>query len=302
MTTPMSDDPKDSSASSAPSEPYLLLPLPSRHVEESRRLIRAAAEEVQPGRAIVLGAGNCAEIPLAELVARFEQLTLNDVDGTLLEQGIAAAGLDAAAQAKIDVRVADLTGVTDPIIEKIEAVLGAISDLDTAVEQMATIVDEEQPTNMPIEGQFDLVVASCVLSQLHFGLAHRSGERFERRFAGQVERLRQCPRWTTALYQMARRMEARFIDGVAALSAQGGLIYLSESPQMCSIKLTADGRWETEGTYRMLRTQDLTDYADRRFAIVAHGRWHWVVSPPQDVGQVGRLFDVQALVLKKWRR
>ena len=298
----MSDDAKDPSASSGPVGSYFLVPLPSRHVEESRRLIRAAAEEVQAGRAVVLGAGNCAEIPLAELAARFEHLTLNDVDGKLLDQAIEAAGLDEAARAKIEVRVADLTGVTDPILEKIDGVLSAISDVDTAIERMATIVDEEPVANMPIEGQFDLVVASCVLSQLHFGLVRRSGERFEQRFTGQIERLRQSPRWTTALYQMARRMEARFIDGVAALSAQDGLIYLSESPQMCSIKLTADGRWETEGTYRMLRTQDLTDYVDRRFAIVAHGRWHWVASPPQQVGQVGRLFDVQAMVLKKWRR
>jgi hypothetical protein len=297
----MSDAPQDPLPPQSPAGPYRLAPSPSQHVDESRRLIGAAAEDAHPGRAVVLGAGNCAEIPLAQLAGRFEHLTINDVDGELLARGIQSSGLDAAAQERLDVRVADLTGVTEPILEKIDAMLLKTSEVDTAIEQMAAIVERQPLGEMPIEGRYDLVVASCVLSQLHFGLLHASAERFEARFPGQVERLRQSPRWTAAMYKTARLLEALFIDGLAALLADRGLIYLSESTQMCHIKLTADGQWETEGTYRMLRTQDIGDYIDRRFAIVARGRWHWIVSPPQEVGEVGRLFDVQALVLRKWR-
>lgn len=298
----MSDDALHRSAAPPPGRPYLLTPVPSRHVQESRRLILAAAETVHPGRAVVLGAGNCAEIPLAELATRFEHLTLNDIDRQLLDEGIAAANLDAAARAKIDVRIADLTGVTQKLIEKIDAALPAVSEPEAAIDLMARIVDDEPLAQMPIDGKNDLVVASCVLSQLHFALAHRAGERFLERFGGEIERLRQSQRWTTAVYNMARRMEGRFVDGLIGLVAQGGLIYLSESPQMCYFRLTGDGHWETVGTHRMLRTQDLTGYVDRRFAIIAHGRWHWVVSPPKQAGQVGRLFDVQAVVLRVWRR
>ncbi len=96
-------------------------------------------------------------------------------------------------------------------------------------------------------------------------------------------------------------MEARFIDDLVAHLAERGLIYLSDSPQLCYIKLMPDGQWETEGTYRLLRSKELADYLDRRFAPIAQGRWHWIVSPPEKPGDVGRLFDVQAVVLRVWR-
>jgi hypothetical protein len=284
-----------------PAEPYTRDPVACQQVEASRHLIKAAADSAHPGRAAVLGAGNCAEIPLAEIAARFEHVTINDVDAAELEKGIAAAHLDDAARAKLDVRVADLTSVTDLLVTSIEELLETVDDPDTAIEAMSRLVDDAPLEGMPLDDKYNLIVASCVLSQLHFGLLHRADAAFERRFPRQEVRLRESVRWTSALYEMARRMEQRFIDDLAARTAPGGLIYLSDSTQMCYIKRTAEGKWETAGTYRMLRSQSITDYLDGRFVAVARDRWNWVVSPPQAEGDVGRLFDVQAVVLRTWR-
>lgn len=294
----MNDTPEPRQTPRTPGGPYLLTPVPSQHVEESRALILDAAGKVRPGRVVVLGAGNCAEIPLAELVARFEHVTLNDVNGQLLEGAVAAAALDEQARAKVDLHVADLTGVTETLVEKISTALATIEDPQAAVAVMARLVDAEQVAPLPISGQFDLVVASCLLSQLHFDLVHRCAERFASRYPGRGDQLAGSSLWTTAMFGMARRMEAALIDGIAALVAHGGLVYLSESPQMCYIQLTEAGAWETAGTFRMLRSAEIDDYVDERFAIVTRRRWHWVVAPPQQPGQVGRLFDVQALVLR----
>lgn len=295
----MSQEPRPSSV---PPGRYRLTPVPSQHVEESRRLIESAGETVEPRRAVVLGAGNCAEIPLAHLAARFDEIVVNDMDEKLLEQGLAAAELDTASREKIRLHVADLTGVTETLLAKIASSLEHAETPEAAIDEIARLVDEEPVPGAQIEGKYELVVASCVLSQLHFALLHGAGNLFESRFPEHLETLRSSVRWTGALYQMARRMEARLIDDLAQLLAEGGLIYLSESAQMCYIKLAADGMWETEGTYRMLRTQDITDYLDRRFATIAQGRWHWVVSPPEKPEDVGRLFDVQAVVLRMWRQ
>jgi len=284
-----------------PPGPYYLAPTPCQQVEESHRLILAAADTAKTGRALILGAGRSAEIPLAVLATRFERITINDIDRVELEQGLAAAGLDDAARAKLDVRVADLTGVTDELLGKINAALHEAEEPDAAIETMARLVDEQTLPGMPIEGQYDLIVASCLMSQLHFALLHRASDAFEGRFHGEGERVRNSVRWTSSLYEMARRMEKQFVDDLHARLAQGGLIYLSDAPQMCSIKLTADGQWQTEGTHRLLRTKNLTDYLDKRFVTVAHQRWHWITFPPQEPGQSGRLFDVQAVVLRAWR-
>jgi hypothetical protein len=94
-------------------------------------------------------------------------------------------------------------------------------------------------------------------------------------------------------------MEDRFIENLSALLSDDGLVYLSESAQVCFLQLAPDGRWKTRGTYRMLRTKDLADYVSGRFEIVGRNRWEWVVNAPQTSSDTGRLFDVQALVLKR---
>src|SRR5690606_19295103 len=99
--------------------PYVHDPVACQQVAESRRMISAVAEIAQPGQALVLGAGHCAEIPLVALVERFERVTLNDVQAEPLEEGIALAALSDRARAKIDVRVADLTGSNETILAQI---------------------------------------------------------------------------------------------------------------------------------------------------------------------------------------
>lgn len=298
----MSHDPRQSSDEGAPQRgPYMLEPIASKHIDESRRMILRAAEAVPPGEVIVLGAGACDEIPLAELVARFRHVTLNDVERERLERALAAARCDAKSREEVDLRIADLTALTEPLVERIEESLSSCDDPVAAIEHMVTIVAEATSGSLPgasLGGKHDLVVASCVLSQLHFGLTHRAGDLFERRFPGKRDSLGGAAPWTTALYQLARRMEARFIDDLVALMADGGLVYLSESVQMCYVELTPAGTWRTEGTYRMLRSADLRDYVDRRLTIVERARWEWVVSPPTAVGQTGRLYDVQAIMLR----
>ena len=55
----------------------------------SHELIEHAMREVRPGRALVLGAGACREIPLVALAARFEAVTLVDENAADLATAIA---------------------------------------------------------------------------------------------------------------------------------------------------------------------------------------------------------------------
>lgn len=283
------------------SGPYVRNPVPCQQVAESKKLILAAAEWAQPGSALILGAGHCAELPLKELAERFEKITINDVDNAVLEEGLAAANLTEAERAKFTIQIADLTGVTESLVARLEDILRENRDPQVAIEAMSHLLDTALVAGMPITGKYDLVIASCVLSQLHFGLLHRARLAFDKQFPGQDKLLADSVRWTSALFAMARRMEHKFIDDLAAHVAPGGFIYLSDSTQMCYVRGTSAGKWETEGTYRMLRTRYITDYLDQRFVSVGRERWDWVVSPPQQSGDVGRVYDVQGVVLRTWR-
>ncbi len=262
-------------------------------------MIGEAAAAVPPGRAVVLGAGRADEIPLADLVARFAQVTLNDVELALMGHTMAAAKIDQKSRQKVITHVGDLTGITAALLAKIGAAVDAGTETGAVIEQMAALVAAHAAAGMFPAGKFDLVVASCVLSQLHVGLVYGAREAFARRFPNDVHTLDASERWIGAVYQLARRVEKQFIDDLGSLVAEQGLIYLSESVQMCYIELTPSGQWKSEGTWRMLRTKDLADYVDNRFTITQRGRWEWIVARPEKVGQIGRLFDVQALVLRR---
>lgn len=280
--------------------PYFLPPIACRHVAQSRRMISAAAASAPQGRALVLGAGACTEIPLAELAARFDHVTLCDVDSAAMQQGVAEARLDAAQRTKIQLKALDLTGLTEPLLAEIEALPQCEASAEL-IDRMAALLDVAAPAPLPIEGRYDLIVASCVLSQLHFGLTHGSAALFLECFPDETSALEQSSRWTAALEGVARRMEEALLSEMLRLLAQQGQIYLSESVQMCFLEAHPSGQWQTEGTYRMLRTTDLADYLDARFVILARERWEWIVWPPTAAGDTGRLFDVQAVVLRAAR-
>jgi hypothetical protein len=260
-------------------------------------MILRAAGMVPHRTAAILGGGACEEIPLLELLERFESVTLNDTDPYAIKRAV--GNLPAALRQRLSLQVADLTGVTQNALELMEHALGQSETEQDAVEQMAAALDRVASGGIPLAGPFDLVVCSCVLSQLHFSLTHEAAARFTGRFPGRDEVLRDSDVWKSALQRAARRMEDRFIESLAALLNSDGLAYLSESAQVCFLQLAPDGRWQTRGTYRMLRTKELADYVRERFEIVGRNRWEWVVNAPQSSSDTGRLFDVQALVLKR---
>jgi hypothetical protein len=273
--------------------PKWVFPITCRHNSESRRLILRAAEHAVAGRAVVLGAGACREIPLAELIARFDHITLNDINPEGVER--AAAQIDPAGRKKLAIQIADLTGVVDPVVARIRQRLSECVDPRSAFDAMAESL--EASPSFSAMGQFNLVIASCVLSQLHYALTHRSDVLLEQTYPGHVEQLRNSPHWAAGLRQLSRRMKATFLDGLVESTVPGGFVYLSDSVQLCNVHLTSSGRWKTGRTYRTVRSARLEDVLDDRLKVVERARWEWVGTPPGASTLTGRVYEVQALLL-----
>ena len=231
---------------------YLLKPTPSRQMDSSRRMIARAAEGAGRDRALVLGAGGCEEIPLAELADRFAHVTLNDIERNPLETAL--AGLPAETRAKIDVRVGDLTGVTDEVIAGVRQAIAECDQPGAAIEKMAERVAEQPARGMALEDTYDLLVASCLLSQLDFWLIHRAAEVFENRFPGEGEQLRGSARWTAAVAQLAERLQRRFIDDLAALDFAGRATLLR--------RVNARLLYRRDGIGRVADRGEVSDAAD----------------------------------------
>ena len=276
---------------------YRIAPFATRHVENSRAWIeKAAAEVTASGSVLVLGAGPCSDIPLAELLAAFDRVVLNDFDPALLAQALERLH-PAAERQRIELNVSDLTA-PDSLLAVTDAILATADDPETALLQIAAATRAFEVRKAEIAGSYDLVVASCLLSQLHVMTVQRMLASFRLRFSENVDSLAAAVEWKLALYDLARRMEHNFIDQLFEWLAPEGRCYLSETVQLCYLDLAADGAWETEGSYRMTKSTDLADYLDDRFRVLDQAHWQRLDSPPTATAQ-GRLYDVHALLLAR---
>ncbi|MBX3412026.1 MAG: hypothetical protein KF708_04855 [Pirellulales bacterium] len=305
-----SPDPLFVSGSGGQTHPWTKLrPQADDHVAISRRGILDTASPRNSRRtALVLGAGRCEEVPLAELAAQFERVHLVDSDEEALLAGMREAGLSGSTGDRVAYEVADLTGVSASFLAAAETLSlsqGTFARWHDALVELATQT-QPRPFAPQAHGEagnpavgYDLIVASCVLCQLHVavatGIASLVAERFSKADAAA---LHASNAWTEALQSLARRMEATFVDSLALLLAPEGRIYFSDTVQVCFIHYLPGGEWGTPGTYRLTRTTDLADYLDRRFEVERLGEWSWVVKPPRESGQIGRLFRVQGLRLR----
>jgi hypothetical protein len=273
------------------------------------QMILQAADAVSPGRAIVLGAGRCDEIPLAALVEQFGEVSLNDINADLLAQGIAAANLSAVERAKISSTAVDLIGITDALTSECRSVVVKAGDVEHAVADVVAIVGPANPimptelimSTVPISPtvkSFDLIVASCVLSQLTSALIQNVRSMLSDRYSHAAKQIQSHPLLTQAFDKLTRRCETAFVDFLASGVAPSGRIFFSDSVQMCFVRLTNEGNWVTPGTWRMTKTLRLDDYLDGRFQVLKRQRWNWVVNSPQSADDEGRLYDVQAMILK----
>ena len=276
---------------------YRLPPVPDQHRGRSAEMILRAAGEVESASVVVFGAGRCEEIPLAALAQRFRRVVLHDNQPELLEQAVAEAGLSISDRLKVYLAPLDLVGITDELVKTCrQAVAGAL-DLDRAIDGVAVAVSSAEPVT-PEPRRYDLVVSSCVLSQLTFSLIQEVRQAIVDRFPQSQNRVQADPALTGAIEGLTRRCEAAFVDLLASSVTDEGRIYFSDTVQLCFVRRTEQGDWSTPGTWRMTKTLRIDDYLDRRFTVDARSRWNWVVNPPQALGEEGRLYDVQATILR----
>jgi hypothetical protein len=273
--------------------------VPCQHVRASGALIDLASTSVRPEAAIILGAGRCPEIPLSAMVDRFRRLTLTDQSAAYLEEAVSSRDLGPEQREKIQTIVTDMTGVSAGFLARVAECLDATDELtpEAAAEAISLLTEAIEPRPFTAGRKYDLVVASCVLGQLHLEACNRTIALFARKFPGRETVLRHSPAWVHALHGLARRMEETFLEVLCAMAAPGGRIYLADTVQSAFLHSTPEGDWITDGVYRMTRTGRLSDYLDDRFQIEQERAWHWIIEPAKGPGMVGRIYNTQGLVL-----
>jgi hypothetical protein len=130
----------------------------AQHRSRVQELILAGRELTPGGKLVALGAGNCNDLELPRLLEAFGEVHLVDIDPKALSAAADRQGVAGSCSLKLHAPV-DLTGIANRVSEWKSAV-PSLADVRQAVK-------ESQAAEVPnVGGPFDLVLSSCLLSQL----------------------------------------------------------------------------------------------------------------------------------------
>ena len=196
------------------------------HVANShRRILDAASMCERRSTALVLGAGNCTEIPLHELAQRFDEVVLLDLD----DASMAAAVEDLPDELipKVHLSVQDVTRFAAPLMRRLWR---AVEESETAEQSFERISEAlsnvEADDGPPTYPDADLVVSSLVFSELHrYPLSYASRlvrDKFGKRFADSAG----YGRFRARLQQVALRDHVGLLAGSCR---RGGAVYFADT-------------------------------------------------------------------------
>jgi hypothetical protein len=275
----------------AEGQPLIARPI-DLHVAESRRAILDAADASAARSVLVLGAGECREIPVVELTERCERVILCDADAPSLARGIAQVD----DRQRLELWVGDLTGLRDPLRALGDRVLDGSQSAGEAAAVLTREMHALAPSLPALPTPCDLLVTSCVLNQLHVVPLTEMIDRFAAVFPGHA--LPEQPGWLDAARALSLRMEDTLLDAMAGWLNPGGRAYLSETVEATIVRATATGAWARVGRVTMSRTPELVSMLPRGMTVERRRGWTWIPAPLRAPGEIACVYRVDAVILK----
>jgi hypothetical protein len=145
------------------------------HASKLQRFVLDAAEQAEPGALLVVGALAAPELPLAELCARFERVTLNDLDLPRLEELVRRA-IPEPRRSRVKLERYDATGSYAAFEQGVKSVVAAAIDQSGAERDLVALlqgydVGAGSAGLSTVEERPDLAVSAMLLSELGRGYA-----------------------------------------------------------------------------------------------------------------------------------
>jgi hypothetical protein len=267
----------------------------------SQRLILEAAHAPgpPPRTAIIIGGASCREIPLVPLARDVAAVLVTDIDASALaqlESTLSGTGL----ANNVAYRVEDVSGCTERLLAEANACIESSIMPGQALAALIDMSDNADVTQPPPGATYDLVVASCVVTQLHLRLQHEIVRRFRERFPLDSSILEASSEWVTSMLRLIHRMQDAFFTRVADFMHAASTAYLSATVHVGTLAVQDDGAWECPGWYRMMRHRQLLENIHTAFEPRHGGEWPWLARTPTPTSD-GLLYRVQAMIVGKAR-
>jgi hypothetical protein len=272
------------------------------HGQKNRAFIEeAAGRTTGTTLAVVLGAGHAFDLPLVELARRFEKLVLIDIDAQALEQTVSGVFKDPGLRAKVEPRIVDLTGINGVLVGRLEAILSGPGTAAEVADRLERLCQSYRlaaaPRLLPAGERADLLVSSCVLTQLAWPQRIFAERLFERRFVpvrGSAEQ-----RWARHWSEFELRVQQ---DHFTALAGVAEVVAFTSDVVSQVTALDAAGTERTSGhTIYALGVPSLLERVPRLFQSDGHRTWEWPRYRATRQGKGSRM-TVEGLVLSEAQR
>jgi hypothetical protein len=268
------------------------------HTRRNRAFVLAAARSCsRRGSALLLGAGHAFDLPLRELLETFQRVRIVDIDGEALEATMRTIP-SADLRRRIQPEVADLTGVNRRLVAGIQEIVSGAADATAARTHIAALCRsyslDAGPRLLADDERADLVVSSCLLSQLAWPQARWARALYERRFGPLAAA-------DMAAWQLPwREFEARVQqDHINALPSFGEVAVLTSDTAFRPVVIDGAGREHAAGEpIFLLSARTLRDRVPCFITTTTQATWNWNLLRPTR-HQPGRRYAVEALVLRR---
>ncbi len=278
-----------------------------QHLEQSAALMLSALRNRAPAAsrsALILGAGACTEIPLADLARASDEVVLADLDLAAMQQGRDELA-SPALRRKVRLLQCDLTGGVSVSLQRLIArqpwqqlaAEGARAIFDAAAACL-----EQCPIPNPPEieglhsGEFGLVISSLVLSQLFSYPLLDLLDAIQRVAPAMLSEQERHHRYQQATQSFRTRVIQSHLNLLHALVDVGGLVVL-----LSDVRGFAFSIYGTDHDARHRRSIPLVpraffDLVPEHFTIKEQAHWEWLSDLPQHE-KPGRGYEVAGYIL-----
>ena len=280
-----------------------------QHIKQSTALMLHALQlrpaATSPG-IVVLGAGACTEVPIAELAraADGDEVVLVDLDQAALEQGRAEIS-SPALRRNVRLVAADITGGVSENLKRLLdkqhwrklAAQDARAIFDTAVDCIEQCVVPDPPEIASLGGGFGVVISSLVLSQLFsYPLLDvlDTIQRVAPEMVGEQERHR---RYQDAAQAFRVRVIQAHLHLMRSLMDMGGVAVLLSDIRGFVFNVYGTDHDEQHRRTMPLVPRTLPDMVRETFAVVEESNWEWLSDLPENE-RLGRGYEVAGYILR----
>ncbi|HSW66354.1 MAG TPA: hypothetical protein VLI54_04435 [Bacillota bacterium] len=257
------------------------------HITKSHEAIIATADEArsrapadEPRRAIVLGAGNCIDIPINHLVQGFDHVTLVDADPHSTQRAL--AGLPKAALGKISLIGADITGTLGPVAAEFYR-LGRRHNNPQSFARAATnflgsLSTEDRTPDLG--AGFAFVSSQLLMSQLGFTAAAVAEKVMRKKYRYELSRVADSAgkELTIMIKALSHLLNVRHIEHLRGLVADSGTVHFADTYSLSAIDATGVRRDGDIFSRDMILPEIATRFDQLRDP---HG-WAWPDSPERE--------------------